>query len=123
MQILSDWIRVGGSHVRPWLNGIWAHITDWVSELASSATLTQKILFVVAILCFIIGGICRVFEKQAKKSTRKQSTRRKRNPKKEPADECYEPPHREYRGYVPSGCRGCGGPYPDCRDSCNLFDD
>lgn len=22
---------------------------------------------------------------------------------------------------IPSGCRGCGGPYPECRSSCNLF--
>ena len=27
-----------------------------------------------------------------------------------------------YRGYVPVGCRACGGPYPDCRTSCNMFD-
>lgn len=30
---------------------------------------------------------------------------------------------KEYRGYVPSGCRACGGPYPMCRDGCNMFDD
>ena len=24
---------------------------------------------------------------------------------------------------VPEGCRACGGPYPDCMTSCNLFDD
>jgi predicted RNA-binding Zn-ribbon protein involved in translation (DUF1610 family) len=23
----------------------------------------------------------------------------------------------------PAGCRACGGPYPDCMTSCNLFDD
>lgn len=23
----------------------------------------------------------------------------------------------------PAGCRACGGPYPDCKTSCNLFDD
>ncbi len=30
---------------------------------------------------------------------------------------------KEYRGYVPSGCRACGGPYPRCRDGCPVFDD
>lgn len=24
---------------------------------------------------------------------------------------------------VPSGCRACGGDYPDCRDGCPLFDE
>ena len=24
---------------------------------------------------------------------------------------------------VPEGCRACGGPYPNCTDSCPLFDD
>ena len=28
-----------------------------------------------------------------------------------------------YNGYVPVGCRGCGGPYPLCRDGCDAFDD
>ena len=23
---------------------------------------------------------------------------------------------------IPEGCAACGGPYPDCMDSCNLFD-
>ena len=24
---------------------------------------------------------------------------------------------------IPEGCAVCGGPYPDCMTSCNLFDD
>lgn len=24
---------------------------------------------------------------------------------------------------IPEGCRACGGPYPDCVTSCNIFDD
>jgi hypothetical protein len=24
---------------------------------------------------------------------------------------------------IPAGCRVCGGPYPECRSSCNLFDE
>ena len=24
---------------------------------------------------------------------------------------------------IPEGCRECGGPYPNCTDSCPLFDD
>ena len=24
---------------------------------------------------------------------------------------------------VPVGCEACGGPYPDCKTSCNLFND
>ena len=23
---------------------------------------------------------------------------------------------------IPYGCEACGGPYPNCKDSCNLFD-
>ena len=25
--------------------------------------------------------------------------------------------------HIPSGCRACGGPYPECRSSCSLYDD
>ena len=25
--------------------------------------------------------------------------------------------------YIPEGCRACGGPYPNCKTSCPLFDD
>lgn len=31
--------------------------------------------------------------------------------------------HRGYSGYVPTGCRACGGPYPLCRMGCAAFDD
>lgn len=24
---------------------------------------------------------------------------------------------------IPEGCQACGGPYPDCKTSCVLFDD
>lgn len=24
---------------------------------------------------------------------------------------------------IPEGCEACGGPYPDCKYSCNLFDE
>lgn len=24
---------------------------------------------------------------------------------------------------IPEGCAACGGPYPDCMTSCNIFDD
>lgn len=24
---------------------------------------------------------------------------------------------------IPEGCRACGGDYPNCKDSCKLFDD
>lgn len=24
---------------------------------------------------------------------------------------------------IPAGCRACGGPYPNCKSSCPLFDD
>ncbi len=26
-------------------------------------------------------------------------------------------------GGMPKGCAACGGPYPDCKTSCKLFDD
>lgn len=30
---------------------------------------------------------------------------------------------KEYTTGIPAGCRACGGPYPNCKDSCPLFDD
>ena len=30
---------------------------------------------------------------------------------------------KEYRGYIPSGCNACGGPYPLCKMGCSLYDD
>lgn len=45
-------------------------------------------------------------------------------------DECdvfvYKPgyePTEEFDEQVPEGCAACGGPYPSCKSSCNLFDD
>jgi len=32
-------------------------------------------------------------------------------------------PKKEYIGYKPACCRGCNPAYPDCRSSCNIFDD
>lgn len=34
---------------------------------------------------------------------------------KEKAKKCYE--------HIPAGCRACGGPYPNCKSSCPMFDD
>ena len=45
---------------------------------------------------------------------------------------CFECAFRELTGYypdeedadgMPDGCRECGGDYPNCRSSCNLFDE
>ncbi len=30
---------------------------------------------------------------------------------------------KSYNGYVPTGCRACGGPYPLCKMGCAVFDD
>ena len=30
---------------------------------------------------------------------------------------------KEYRGYIPSGCNACGGPYPLCKMGCSLYDE
>lgn len=31
---------------------------------------------------------------------------------------------KAYKGDVPpAGCRACGGPYPQCKTSCKMFDD
>lgn len=42
----------------------------------------------------------------------------------------YENDYEEYYGdygysddNIPDGCEACGGPWPDCKDSCKLFDD
>lgn len=32
----------------------------------------------------------------------------------------YQPPEPDN---IPEGCAACGGPYPNCTSSCNLFDD
>lgn len=31
--------------------------------------------------------------------------------------------HKRVTLNIPSGCRACGGPYPQCKISCKLFDD
>lgn len=44
---------------------------------------------------------------------------------------CLEATYEDDYGYnyhddildIPEGCRACGGPYPNCTISCNLFDD
>ena len=45
---------------------------------------------------------------------------------------CFECAYRDILGYdydpydsdgIPDGCRECGGDYPNCRSSCNLYDD
>ena len=28
-----------------------------------------------------------------------------------------------YYSGIPEGCAACGGPYPNCKDSCPIFDD
>lgn len=41
-------------------------------------------------------------------------------------DEAYTAPTsgtKSYGGYVPTGCRACGGPYPLCKMGCAVFDD
>jgi len=43
-------------------------------------------------------------------------------------DECEDYPDyirrkKEYTGYVPVGCSACGGPYPQCKMGCPVFDD
>lgn len=30
--------------------------------------------------------------------------------------------HFDDPDYIPPGCRACGGPYPNCKASCPLFD-
>lgn len=34
----------------------------------------------------------------------------------------YDTIYEEHCVDVPVGCAACGGPYPDCMDSCNMFD-
>ena len=28
-----------------------------------------------------------------------------------------------YEDYIPEGCAACGGPWPNCKDSCSLYDE
>lgn len=42
--------------------------------------------------------------------------------------ECTDCDYSEYaydidKNYVPEGCAACGGPYPQCKTSCKIFDD
>lgn len=30
---------------------------------------------------------------------------------------------QDYNGFIPVGCRACGGDYPNCKTSCPMFDD
>lgn len=41
-------------------------------------------------------------------------------------DEIYKEAQQEAENdpnYIPPGCAACGGPYPQCKTSCKLFDD
>lgn len=38
-------------------------------------------------------------------------------------DNYFEPGDEPNDGDIPAGCAACGGPYPSCKTSCNLFDD
>ncbi len=39
-------------------------------------------------------------------------------------DNDYDSEDDEYDAYgVPIGCSACGGDYPNCKDSCPMFDD
>ena len=31
--------------------------------------------------------------------------------------------YAEQEESIPAGCMACGGPYPDCKSSCKLFDE
>lgn len=43
----------------------------------------------------------------------------------DPEDEmyAYDPDNDYDPDYIPPGCRACGGPYPNCKASCPLFDE
>lgn len=38
-------------------------------------------------------------------------------------DEGYALYEEEHDGDISFGCQACGGPYPSCKSSCNVFDD
>ena len=38
-------------------------------------------------------------------------------------DDKEEPFDNEESDDIPFVCRACGGPYPDCTDSCKIFED
>lgn len=38
-------------------------------------------------------------------------------------DDYFDSINSESEEDIPEGCAACGGPYPDCKTSCKIFDD
>ena len=91
----------------------------------------------VLIICIIVYVVIRLLawaiyeidsRKQSKKihSLKNQTYTRKRNKKntsKKQSGTRAQKYYDRHPEHIPSACSACGGPYPECRDSCNLFDD
>ena len=61
----------------------------------------------------------KIFSDLIEDITKKSKTEEDQNEYNEYYDE-YEEDYDD--GLPPVGCRACGGPYPDCKDSCPIFD-
>lgn len=84
-----------------------------ITELYINIGTSLLVLLIISLIDKIADGILRRIWKEQEYRERK---RIKRNSNK---DNYYER-HPEKK---PSCCSSCGGPYPLCRDGCNLFDD
>lgn len=81
-------------------------------EIFQKAGMVLLAIIVINILGWIVSSIqSRIWKKQFSRSERYS---------KGTLGQHYFDKHPER---IPSGCRACGGPYPECRSGCNLFDE
>ena len=77
--------------------------------------------------CILCGEICRAFDYEKVSRSIRRSMQRLAKNEEEARRQEDEEAYRIY-GKVdwdeePEACKACGGPWPDCMDSCKLFDD
>ena len=82
-----------------------------ITEIFIKIVISGLVLFIISLIDKIADGILRRIWKEQEYRERKRIKRNK---------EDYYERHPEKK---PSCCSSCGGPYPLCRDGCNLFDD
>lgn len=86
-----------------------------ISRLSTSQNLFVVIcVFLIYLLMLFVGLMIRIIAANKYKRERALFADNKGTP-----GQRYYERHPEQ---IPSGCRACGGPYPECKSSCNLFD-
>ncbi len=77
--------------------------------------------------CILCGEICRAsdYEKVSRSIRRSMQrlTKNEEEARRQEDEEAYRIYGKVDWDEEPEVCKACGGPWPDCMDSCKLFDD